>query len=118
MIPDIRKVQSAIEDSIHAEIPLLAKKVGKLAPDQAAETLNKFTAERTTDYTKRYRALGDYLFVKFLDGNIKKEKDGKFERDEYGMPVYPEFPGYDEKYYRSITNDKDGGNRLKSLIIK
>ncbi|MDE6048711.1 MAG: C69 family dipeptidase [Paramuribaculum sp.] len=118
MIPDIRKVQSAIEDSIHAEIPSLIQKVGKLTPAQATETLNEFTAERTADYAKRYRALGDYLLVKFLDGNIKKEKDGKFERTEDGMPVYPEFPGYDEKYYRSIVNDKDGGERLKSLIIK
>ena len=80
--------------------------------------LNEFTAERTTDYATRYRKLGDYLLVKYLDGNIKKEKDGEFERTEHGMPVYPEFPGYDEKYFRSIANDPDGGDRLKLLIIK
>ncbi|MDE6265427.1 MAG: hypothetical protein K2M11_09845, partial [Paramuribaculum sp.] len=77
-----------------------------------------YTADRTTDYAKRYRKLGDYLFVKYLDGNIKREKNGEFERNEYGMPEYPEFPGYDEKYYRSIANGPDGGDRLKSLIIQ
>ncbi|MDE7452682.1 MAG: C69 family dipeptidase, partial [Paramuribaculum sp.] len=50
MIPDIRKVQSTIEDSLHAEIPSLAQKVSKLTPAQATETLNEFTAERTADY--------------------------------------------------------------------
>lgn len=118
MIPDIRKVQSAIEDSLHAEIPALAAQVRNLEAPQATALLNKYTADRTTDYAKRYRKLGDYLFVKYLDGNIKREKNGEFERNEYGMPEYPEFPGYDEKYYRSIANDPDGGERLKSLIIK
>ncbi len=118
MIPDIRKVQSAIEDSLHADIPALAAQVKSLDSAQATELLNKYTADRTADYTKRYRKLGDYLFVKYLDGNIKREKNGEFERNEYGMPEYPEFPGYDEKYYRSIATDPDGGDRLKSLIIK
>lgn len=118
MIPDIRKVQSEIEDSLHAEIPALAAQVRNLEATQATALLNKYTADRTTDYAKRYRKLGDYLFVKYLDGNIKREKNGEFERNEYGMPEYPEFPGYDEKYYRSIANDPDGGERLKSLIIK
>ncbi len=118
MIPDIRKVQSAIEDSLHADIPALVAQVKSLDSAQATELLNKYTADRTAYYTKRYRKLGDYLFVKYLDGNIKREKNGEFERNEYGMPEYPEFPGYDEKYYRSIATDPDGGDRLKSLIIK
>ena len=56
----------------------------------------------------QYKKLGDYLLVKYLDGNVKKEKNGKFERSQYGMPVYPQFPGYDEKYYRSIVDDTEG----------
>ena len=118
MIPDIRRVQTAIEDSLEAEIPALEAEVKALDPAAASEKLTAYTASRTADYTKRYRALGDYLFVKYLDGNIKKEKNGEFERTADGMPVYPEFPGYDKRYYRSIANDPDGGDRLKSLIIK
>ena len=30
--------------------------------------------------TARYQDLAKYLFVKYLDGNRKKEKDGKFLR--------------------------------------
>ena len=62
--------------------------------------------------------MGDYLLVKYLDGNIKKEKDGKFERSPYGMPVYPAFPGYDEKYYRSIVNDAGENLQVIQLSIE
>lgn len=66
--------------------------------------------QQMTDYwarkvTRDYRNLGDYLLVKFLDGNIKKEKDGKFALTDEGVAEYPEFGGYNERYYRSIVNE-------------
>lgn len=117
MISDIRRVQCALEDSIQNEVDILYKEVAGLDSDVAVRFLNEHAAGWSKKYTDRYRQLGEYLFVKYLDGNIKKEKDGTFERSETGMPVYPEFPGYDERYYRSIANDPDGGERLKLLVI-
>ena len=58
-----------------------------------------------------HKDLGDYLLVKYLDGNIKKETDGKFARTPDGMPEQPEFGGYNERYFRSIVND--AGDRLR-----
>ena len=56
--------------------------------------------------------------MKYLDGNVKKmTPDGKFARTADGMPVSPDFPGYDENYYRSIVNDPAGGERLKVIEI-
>ena len=47
-----------------------------------------------------------------MDGNMKKtDEKHEFIKSEYGMPVYPEFPGYDERYFRTIVND--AGERLK-----
>ncbi len=118
MIPDIRRVQNAIEDTFETEMPDLEKEIAAMNAGDAASRLNDYTASRTTDYTRRYKALGDYLFVKYMDGNVKREKNGEFERTPEGMPEYPMFPGYDERYYRSIAKDPSGGERLKSLIIK
>lgn len=118
MIPDIRKVQCEIEDSLENQVEQLYSRVSALDNTDSRKLLTDFTCKSTSDYVKKYHALGDYLFVKYLDGNVKKEKDGKFERTEDGMPVSPDFPGYDEKYYRSIANDPDGGDRLKLLIIE
>ena len=62
---------------------------------------------KSSAYTADYHKLGDYLLVKYLDGNIKKEKDGVFERNPQGVPVQPDYGGYNERYFRSIV-ESDG----------
>lgn len=117
MIPDIRRVQCAMEDSIQTEVDMLYREVASLDPDVAVKFLNDHAAEWSKKYTQSYRKLGEYLLVKYLDGNIKKERDGKFARTETGMPESPVFGGYDDRYFRSIANDPEGGERLKVLIL-
>ena len=68
------------------------------------------------DATHRYQKLATYLFVKYLDGNVKKEKDGEFERNADGMPVSPNWPGYTQEYYNTIV--KESGDRLKVREIE
>lgn len=117
MIPDIRAVQRPMEQTIEEEVATLYSEVADLDPEVAVNLLNNHASDWSKRYTDRYRQLGEYLFVKYLDGNIKKERDGKFARTETGMPESPEFGGYDERYYRSIAEDPDGGERLKLLIL-
>ncbi len=118
MIPDIRKVQSQIEDSVAHEVDILLKEIPGLDSETAVKFLNDHAKSWAKKATARYKDLGDYLLIKYLDGNIKREKDGKFARNPYGMPEYPEFPGYDKRYYRSIATDPDGGERLRTVEIK
>jgi hypothetical protein len=42
---------------------------------------------------------------------VKKEKDGRFERNAYGQPAYPDFPGYDPEYYRQVAKDAATSSR-------
>jgi hypothetical protein len=44
--------------------------------------------------------------VKYLDGNIKKEKDGKFQRTQWGVPVSPMQPRYSDDFYRAIVKQR------------
>ena len=83
----------------------------KQNPASAIDFLTHYSVNEANNATQNWRKLGEYLLIKYLDGNVKKEKDGKFERSEYGIPVYPDFPGYNEDYYRSIA--KETGDRLK-----
>ena len=46
-----------------------------------------------------------------MDGNRKREENGQFKQNGYGLSASPEFPGYDEDYYRSIV--KQAGEKLK-----
>lgn len=119
MIGDIRNVQSSIEDRLEKEVSELYGTVGRMNEEGQANYLNAYSASNSESYVKRYKELGDYLFVKYLDGNRKKTaEDGTFLRTPEGMPQAPDFPGYDERYYRSIATDPDGGDRLRTVEIK
>lgn len=115
MIPDIRKVQSELEDSIAVDVRVAIEQVPEFEPADAKELLQNLADIWANKATTRYKELGDYLFMKYMDGNVKKEENGQFKRNEYGMPAYPSFPGYDERYYRSIV--EDAGERLKVTEI-
>lgn len=105
MIDDIRRVQIAEEDTLEREVANFLVEVPGLDEDAARSLLNDHSAIASRRYVKRYKELGDYLLVKYIDGNIKREKDGEFARTPEGMPVSPIYGGYDDKYYRSIVNE-------------
>lgn len=106
MIPDIRKVQSGLESAIVAAVDSTQTEIASLPYPEQQARLEDLTLSWTDKATKDYKALGEYLFVKFLDGNIKKQNpDGTFTRSETGFPVQPNFGGYNERYFRSIVED-------------
>ncbi len=115
MIDDIRRVQVAEEDTLATEVKILLAEVPGWDKDYAREFLTDHTALAARRYVTRYKALGDYLLVKYLDGNVKKEKDGKFELSEDGVPVYPSFPGYDQRYYQNIVKETGDHFRLPDI---
>ncbi|MBD5265485.1 MAG: dipeptidase [Bacteroides sp.] len=104
MIDDIRRVQNAEESTLEGEVGTMLTEVAGLDEVSARQRLTAHSGEASKRYVKRYKDLGDYLLVKYMDGNIKREKDGKFERTPEGMPVSPIYGGYDERYYRSIAD--------------
>lgn len=121
MIPDIRKVQSALEDSFEskqAELEAQAKGLYAESPEKAIKLLNEYSITQATEATGRFKELGEYLLVKYLDGNMKKERDGKFARTPEGYPESPNFPGYNEEYYRSIVRDTGDHLKVKTEIAQ
>lgn len=115
MIPDIRRVQTGLESSMTEAVNNAEKKISKMEYSVAQNYLADLTNHWTAKATKDYKALGDMLFVKFLDGNIKKQnEDGTFKRTPEGMCVSPVFGGYDDpRYFRQIVNEQ--GDRLKVI---
>ncbi len=110
MIPDIRKVQGELEGKFQETRPEVEKRYAALAQAGDMATLvgemNAEGAAIAKEATDRYRDLGQYLFVRFMDGNMKKvDADGNFIKSEYGLPIYPEFPGYDQKYFDNIVKE-------------
>jgi len=111
MIEDIRKVQTELEDKFEKMQPAIDNTASLLyeqEPSLAEEYLTEYTHNQARITVEKWQKLGQFLMVKYLDGNIHPEKDGKFLRNDYGNPHPPEFPGYDEEYYqcrRKIENE-------------
>mgnify|MGYP000765465159 CR=1 FL=1 len=117
MIPDIRRVQNGLEDSIASAVKVVEAEVMTLPDVRQREELSNFSDFWANHSTKEFKKLGDYLLVKYIDGNIKRETEpGVFKRTPEGMCASPEYGGYSEDYYRTVA--KDAGERLKVIDIK
>lgn len=115
MIQDVRKVQHELEAKYIAYTPFIDKAANDLmvssGTDMARRFITEYSVNEANNMTRRWKELGQYLLVKYIDGNIKKEENGKFLRNEYGEPASPHFPGYPEWWYRAIVNST--GDHLK-----
>ena len=118
MIPDVRRVQQGLEDAFATQQPQVEAKalaIHNSKPGDAVEFLTNYSLNSAQDYLHKYQDLAKYLFVKFLDGNIKKEKDGQFERNAYGNPVSPQFGGYTQDYFETIVKGSGDYLRVKEV---
>ncbi len=108
MIKDVQKVQNELETKYVTYVPVIDQAAETLfnskGEENAREFITEFSVNEANNMTKQWKKLGQYLLVKYMDGNIKKEKDGRFERTETGLPPSPLQPGYPEWWYKAIVN--------------
>ncbi len=72
---------------------------------KARDYLTDYSVNAAQSTFKQWKKLSEYLLVKYIDGNIKNEKNGKFETTEDGYPAFPKQPGYDDKWKKSVIQD-------------
>ena len=102
MMPDIKKVQAAWEDKFNAQVEAVDAQVAEMDPTKATEFLTKYSCAQAQESTAAWKDLGIYLFVKYLDGQERKEKDGQFLRNAYGEPEGPNRVPYPTSFLENI----------------
>ena len=103
MMPDIKKVQAAWEDKFNAQVEAIDAQVANMDAAHAAEFLTKYSCAQAQESTAAWKDLGIYLFVKYLDGQERKEKDGQFLRNAYGEPEGPNRKPYPTEFLQKIA---------------
>ncbi|MFA5541204.1 MAG: dipeptidase, partial [Bacteroidales bacterium] len=117
MIKDVRAKQFELESRFISEVEALDKKLIAMANENKADQINseitRFSNRKSEETFSTWKTLSQYLLVKYMDGNIKKEKDGRFEESEYrkGQNVFPMQPHYNKKWLETIV--KDHGETIK-----
>ena len=114
MMEDVRKVQTELEEKFITEVAAIdaaAQVLNETNPELAREFITNYSVNMG-DYTvERYKELGQFLLVKYIDGNIKKEENGVFLRTKEGYPMSPDQPGYSDQWKEIVV--KDAGKKLK-----
>ncbi|MBK5722776.1 C69 family dipeptidase [Dysgonomonas sp. Marseille-P4677] len=116
MHTDLEKVQKELEGkffSEQTETEARALELYKQSPEQAIQFLTKYSETQAQYAFDKWKKLGEFLIIKYMDGVVRKEKDGEFIRNEHGKPSSPERVGYPKEFYRNVV--KETGDKYKVL---
>lgn len=111
---DIRKVQRELEAKHLEYIEIIDAHAAKLYKEDKAKAVSfvtDFSVNTASTMVSRWKELDKYLLVKYIDGNIKKEKNGEFQREPSGMPSSPHQPQLPEEWRKMIKSN--AGDKLK-----
>ncbi len=107
MIKDVQKVQQELETDFVRDETAHAKRWAQEDNERRlVGELNRFSNDRAERMMRRWKELDELLLMKYIDGNIKHEKDGKIETTETGVVRFPQQPPYPAWFYRQIVEDK------------
>ena len=102
MMPDIKKVQVAWENRFNEKVAEVDKAVANLSAKDAQAWLTRYSSMQAEKVNKSWQQLGIYLFTKYLDGQQRKEENGKFLRNAYGQPEGPNRVPYPTEFLEGI----------------
>lgn len=105
MKPEIERLQQAWEDKFDAQVPMIDAKAAEMPDGDARLFLTKYSCTQAEQAVKDWKDLSIYLFVKYLDGQERKEKDGQFERNPWGEPKGPNRLAFPEQYLQTIKHE-------------
>jgi dipeptidase len=112
MIGDLKSMQHEIEDHFNAlqdSIEKAAMQAYQINPTAAKDVLTKYTIACAQTTHDTWRKLGEFLMVKYCDGVVRQEKNGKFLKDSNGMALPVKRPGYPIDFLREYV--KQTGDR-------
>ncbi len=117
MSKDVCKAMHELEDGYLKDVARVdaeALALYKKNPKSAQKYLTDYSVQQGEATFQRWKKLSQFMLVKFIDGNVKKEKDGKFLPNKYNTTVArPDNPDYPEWWRRKIVEDTGDKLRVK-----
>ncbi|KPK79522.1 MAG: peptidase C69, partial [Bacteroides sp. SM23_62_1] len=118
MVQDVMKVQNELETKYIQNKPAIDKVAVELYhenKDQARQFITDYSVNMGNQTFDSWKKLGEYLLVKYIDGNIKREQNGIFQTNGYSktIPANPDQPGYPEWWYEKIVEETGDHFKVK-----
>jgi dipeptidase len=114
--PEIEKYQQQIENQFTAEVEIVDRQANDLyKQDQIAsrEYITRFSVSTGNTLVSDWKIFYQYLFMKYMDGNVKNSDGYKLQDNGNGknVPKAPSQPGYGKDWERIMIQGT--GDRLK-----
>lgn len=109
--PIIKEVQEKYENQNINYVNMVDKAAAELYkenPEQVKDFITEFSVNTANNLVHDWKKLYQFLFMKFMDGNVKETKGREFLDNGYGVLKLNQ-PGYGEEFYQKIieqTGDK------------
>lgn len=114
MIGDLKKLQHEIEGRFNHNQDSIEQVAASLLasnPATAKKMLSDYSVACAQSTHDTWRKLGEFLMVKYIDGTVRPEKDGKILLNKGGMTLDVKRPGYSEDFLRLYV--KETGDRYQ-----
>lgn len=111
---EVRKVIDDWENEQLLKVQIADEQLSRKAIAGMKKAATKFSINTAQELWEKWSNLDNYLMVKYIDGNIKKQgENGEFLNNGHhpAQPAFPNQPGYSEKFLRAIA--EDNGEVLK-----
>lgn len=116
-IVHVNELQEKIEGNFETKQSEIEEKALALYKESKPEAINFLTDYTNNSVTKglqEWRKMGEYMMVKYIDGVVKKEENGKFKLNDHGQIASPSRPGYSNDHYRKVVEQT--GDKYKVLF--
>lgn len=109
----VRQEVDAWENARIAEVEKIDLQAAQLNTQKAQKFLTRYSVETAQKMFSTFSSFEQYLWVKYIDGNIKGEDEKGFKDNGAGKDIPGEIiqPGYSEKWKKAVVNDH--GETLK-----
>lgn len=112
MYPDVQKVQKELETKFidqQPEIEAKAEALYKTSPQEAISFLTAYSDKEAQYAFDKWKKLGEFLTIKYMDGIVRKEENGQFVKDGTGTKRV----GYSKEYYKRVAKDSNEHYKMK-----
>lgn len=112
MMDDVKSKRTEMEnwfDHQHDSIEAAACELYKTDTLATKKLLTKYSISCAQSTHNQWRKFGEFMFVRYYDGVMRRERNRKFLRDKWKMQLPEKYPGYPEEFLKEHV--KSTGDR-------
>ena len=108
LFPSLKEVRDSLQQAYFEQQPKIEAQAKNLEPSEMQRYLNDYSIQQAQRMLERWKQLAFYLVVKYNDMAVKPDKNGRFERTQYGLGAKVSRPGFPSSYARKVLENSKG----------